>query len=128
MSVQAGPSRTTALALLAVAVVLACVAVGTDTAGALLLAPVAAVALGLGLRDLLLVPVLHADPDGIRVVQGVARRSARWDEVVRMRTVTDRRTVLLEVELDDDEVLLLSRGRLGRDPRDVLEELQAVRP
>lgn len=128
MEVQAGPGRTTALAVLGLAVVLAAAGLTSDLGGAVLALPAAVVAAGLGLRDLLLVPVLRADREGLAVVQGLRRRAVAWPEVVRLRTVTDRRAVLLEIELADDDVLLLSRGRLGRDPRDVLEELQRLRP
>ena len=123
---EAGPSRAEAVAVLALAVVLAVLATTTDITGTLLCAPAAAVAAILGLRDLLLVPVLRADADGLSVVSGLRRRLLGWDEVTSLRTVTDRRAVLLEIELDDD-VLLLSRGRLGRDPRDVLEPLRQLR-
>ena len=125
--VEAGPGRAAALALLALAVLLAVLAVAADVAGALLCAPAAAVALALGLRDLLLVPVLQADAAGLRVVTGLHRRALGWDEVASLRTVTDRRAVLLEMELVHDEVLLLSRNRLGRDPGDVLEQLRRLR-
>lgn len=128
MEVQAGPSRAAALGLLGLAVVLAVLGATSDLGGAVLALPAAAVAVGLGVRDLLLVPVLRADREGLSVVQGLRRRAVAWPEVVRLRTVTDRRAVLLELELADDDVLLLSRGRLGRDPRDVLEELQRLRP
>ena len=125
---EAGPGRATAPLLLALAGVLAVLAVATDAAGALLLAPAAAVALALGLRDLLLVPVLRADATGLQVVSGLRRRRCGWREVASLRTLTDRRALLLEVELVDGEVLLLSRARLGRDPHDVLAELQRLRP
>ena len=124
---QAGPGRTAALALVGLAAVLAVLGATSDAAGALLALPAAAVALGLGLRDLLLQPVLQADAHGLDVVQGLRTRHVPWADVVRLRTLTDRRAVLLEVELAGDEVLLLSRGRLGRDPRDVLEEIETVR-
>ena len=127
MTVQAGPGRPASLALLALAVALAVLAAGADVVGTLLCAPAAAAALGLGLRDLLLVPVLQADTAGLQVVVGLRRRTLAWDDVAVLRTVTDRRAVLLEVELDDDEVLLLSRRRLGRDPREVLEKLERLR-
>ena len=125
--VEARPGRAAALALLALAVLLAVLSATADVAGALLCAPAAAVALGLGLRDLLLVPVLQADAAGLRVVTGLRHRTLSWDDVVTLRTVTDRRAVLLEMELVHDEVLLLSRNRLGRDPRDVLEQLRQLR-
>ena len=128
MEVQAGPSRAAALAVLGLAAVLAVLGATSDVGGAVLALPAAVVATGLGVRDLLLVPVLRADREGLSVVQGLRRRALGWPDVVRLRTVTDRRAVLLELELADDDVVLLSRTRLGRDPRDVLEELQRLRP
>ena len=128
MEVRAQPSRAAAWALLALGVVLAVLSVTTDAAGAVLAVPGTGLALGAGLRDLLLVPVLRADREGLEVREGVRRRALRWDEVDGLRVVTDRRAALLELELADDRVVLLSRGRLGRDPRDVLDELRALRP
>jgi hypothetical protein len=46
--------------------------------------------------------------------------------VTRLRVVTDRRAPLLEVDLEH-RVLVLSRGRLGRSPHEVLDELEALR-
>lgn len=124
---QAGPSRTAALGLVALAVALAVVGLASDATGALLALPAASVALALGLRDLLLVPVLRADDQGLVLVPGVQRRALAWTDVVGVRVVHDRRAVLLEVESADERVVVLSRRRLGRDPRDVLEELRALR-
>ncbi|MCU1691204.1 MAG: hypothetical protein JWM64_295 [Frankiales bacterium] len=107
---------------------LAVVGVTSDTLGTLLCLPAALASLAVGLRDLLVVPALQADASGLQVRPLLGVRSLRWDDVVRLRVVQDRRAVLLELELEDDEVLLLSRGRLGRDPRDVLDELEALRP
>lgn len=125
--VEAGPPRAQGLALLGLALVLVVVAVRTDLVGATLVVPGTGVAFGLAVRDLLLVPVLRADASGLELRNGLRRRTVLWDDVVRLSVVKDRRALLLEVELVDDEVLLLSRGRLGRDPRDVLEDLRAVR-
>lgn len=124
--VRAAPPRAAALALLALAAVLAVVATQTDATGTLLALPAAVVALALGLRDLLLVPVLHADAGGLVVVRGLRRQAVPWADVRRLRVVEDRRSALLELDLEDD-VVLLSRGRLGRDPRTVLDELRALR-
>jgi hypothetical protein len=126
VQVEAAPSRAAAVALLLLAVVLVVVATQTDATGTLLAAPAAVVALGLGLRDLLLVPVLRADATGLVVVHGLRRQTVAWSDVRRLRVVDDRRSTLLELDLEDD-VVLLSRGRLGRDPRAVLDELQALR-
>lgn len=123
----AAPPRAMAAALLGLGAVLVAVGLLTDAGGALLALPAAVVALGLGLRDLVLVPTLRADAHGLVVVQGLRREGVGWEEVRRLRVVNDRRAVLLELDLGDD-VLLLSRARLGRDPRDVLDELRAVRP
>ena len=127
MPVQAGPGRATVATAFAAALGLLGLGLTSDLAGALLTLPAAAVALALGLRDLLLTPVLRADAGGLELVQGLSRRRLDWADVVSLRTVTDRRAVLLEVELADDDVVLLSRTRLGRDPRDVLDELRALR-
>lgn len=127
-AVEASPARAQGFALLGLAVVLGVVGTQTDLVGATLVVPGAAVSLGLALRDLLLVPVLRADAGGLQVRTGLRPREVPWPDVVRLGVVTDRRAVLLEVELPDDEVLLLSRSRLGRDPRAVLAELASVRP
>lgn len=127
MEVTAGPARRQGLALLGLAGLLAVLAARTDPTGALLAVPAAAVALALGLRDLLLTPVLQADSEGLRVVQGLRRVAVPWRQVERIRVVRDRRAVLLEVDTGD-AVLLLSRSRLGRYPQDVLDELVGLRP
>lgn len=98
-----------------------------DPVGRLLVLPAAGIGLAAGLRDLLLRPVLHADPDGLAVVDGLRRVKAAWPEVHRLRVVRDRRTPLLEIDLEHT-LIVLSRRRLGRAPADVLAELEAVRP
>jgi hypothetical protein len=97
-----------------------------DPLGAVLLVPAGCAALGLGLRDLLLSPVLTADAAGITVVEGLRRTRATWPEVTRVRTVSDRRTPLLEIDLDD-RVVVISRRRLGAPVEDVLAALAALR-
>ena len=97
-----------------------------DAPGALLVVPAGVAALGFGLRDLALSPVLTADEAGITVVEGVRRTAAPWRDVTRLRVVRDRRTPLLELELGD-RLVVLSRRRLGAAPDDVLAELQQLR-
>lgn len=120
--VAAGPTRLTAGALLAAALLLVVVGLASDTPGRLLALPAASVLAGLGLRDLLLRPVLRADRDGIEVVVGLQRHRFAWSQVQRLRLVTDRRTPLLELDLGDT-LVVLTRQRLGRPPDVVLAEL-----
>lgn len=123
----AGPSRATAAVLVAAGVLLAALALTTDPAGRVLVLPAAALLVALGVRDLLLRPVLAADAGGVAVVTGLRRLHTPWDRVERLRVVTDRRTPVLELDLGDT-VVVLGRLRLGRAPLDVLTELEAVRP
>jgi len=107
-------------------IVLLALAPAVDPLGRLLLVPAGLAALAAGLRDLLLTPVLTADPDGLTVVEGVRRSRVAWGEVARLRTVRDRRTTLLEIDLDD-RVVVLSRRRLGAPAEEVLAELEQLR-
>ena len=120
--VAAGPARSVAFAWLAGAVLLLVVAVSVDTAGRLLALPAAVVVAGLGLRDLVLRPVLRADAEAVEVVVGLRRHRFAWSQVQRLRLVTDRRTPLLELDLGDT-LVVLTRQRLGRPPDVVLAEL-----
>ena len=97
-----------------------------DRLGWVLLVPTAGCALASGLRDLLLVPVLSADSDGLALVDGVRRVAAGWDEVERVRTVRDRRVPLLELDLGRT-VVVLSARRLGAPVDDVRDELDRLR-
>ena len=125
--VTAAPARSTALLLLAGAVLLALVALAADPHGRLLAAPAALLLAALGLRDLLLRPVLAAGAWGLEVVTGLRRRHVPWHSLEGLRVVTDRRTPLLELDLGTT-LVVLPRSRLGRDPQEVLAELDAVRP
>jgi hypothetical protein len=124
--VTAGPTRTAAVGLLVAGCLLALLALPADPAGRVLVLPAGALLLGLGVRDLVLRPVLQADGTGITLVTGLRRRHASWAEVERLRVVVDRRTPVLEVDLGD-AVVVLGRLRLGRAPADVLAELVAAR-
>ncbi|MDX6214531.1 MAG: hypothetical protein QOG99_115 [Frankiales bacterium] len=93
---------------------------GVDRLSWVILLPVAVGTAASGLRDLLLSPVLTADADGLLVVDGVRRVRAGWSEVERLRTVQDRRTPLLELDLGDRVVVLTAR-RLGAPVDEVLE-------
>ena len=96
-----------------------------DRLGWVILLPTALLAIGSGLRDLLVTPVLAAGAEGISLVDGVRRIGARWSEVERLRVVRDRRTPLLEIDLGH-AVVVLSRRRLGAPVDDVLEALEAL--
>ncbi|HEU4347370.1 MAG TPA: PH domain-containing protein [Actinoplanes sp.] len=93
-----------------------------------------AVAIGLGgwaLRDLVAPVRLAADPDGVTVVEGFARRRRHaWAEIEGVRV--DRRerlgltTELLEVDAGE-ALYLYSVHDLGADPREVLVVLEEIR-
>jgi hypothetical protein len=96
-----------------------------------------AVAIGLAvwaLRDLVAPVRLAADPSGVTVIEGFARRRRLdWDQIERVRLDHRERlgvtTDLLELD-SDDGLYLFSMHDLGADPRDVLavvEELRARR-
>jgi len=96
-----------------------------DRLGWVILVPTALFAVGSALRDLVLTPALEADAAGISVVSGVRRTRAPWSSVQRLRTVRDRRTPLLEIDLGD-HVVVLSQRRLGAPVDDVLVALQSA--
>lgn len=125
--VQASPDRRLSWLQLGLALCLLAAVVVTDPIGRLLLVPAGLLLLTLSVRDLLLRPVLTADPTGLRVVQGWRWREVPWSTIEGLRVVTDRRATLLELDLGDT-VVVLSRSRLGRAPYLVLAELQACRP
>ena len=74
----------------------------------------------------MLSPVLTADAEGIAVVDGVHRVAVGWERVERLRTVRDRRTPLLELDLGE-HVVVLSRRRLGAPVDEVLGALEELR-
>ena len=118
----AGPGRAGSVLLLLTAVGLLAGATVADPAGRLLLV---AAALGLAIlagRDLLLTPVLDADTEGLRIVVGWRRIEVAWSRVENVRLVTDRRAPLVELDLGD-RLVVLSRRRLARSPRDIVDEL-----
>jgi hypothetical protein len=120
------PARGWGWGQLAGAGILLAVLPGVDRLSWVILLPVAVGAAASGLRDLLLSPVLTADADGLLVVDGVRRVRAGWSEVEELRTVRDRRTPLLELDLGDRVVVLTGR-RLGAPVDEVLDALQELR-
>ena len=85
-------------------------------------------------RDLLIPVRLAADPEGITVVTGFARRRrVPWSEVetVRVETTTRRGLRNESLEIDTgDAVHVLSAAQLGAAPEDValaLADLRSVR-
>jgi len=92
---------------------------------------IAAGLLGWALRDLLAPVRLAADPSGVTVVEGFARRRwLSWAEIERVRV--DRRerlglaTAMLEVDADE-ALYLFSMHDLGADPHEVLAALEEFR-
>lgn len=126
-SVSYAPSRPQGGAELLGAVLALALVLPAAPLGRLLLVPVALALLTLGVRDLLMVPTLRADSDGVTVATGTGHRTYPWKDVSGVRVITDRRTPLLELDLDLT-VVVLSRRRLGTAPYLVLEELDALRP
>jgi membrane protein implicated in regulation of membrane protease activity len=120
------PSRTQAGLLLLAGAVLLALAVAVPPLGRVLLVPAAVAVAAVGLRDLLLVPTLEADAEGLTVALTASKQAYAWSNVTRVRVITDRRTPLLELDLDHT-VVVLSRRRLGTAPYLVLEELDTVR-
>jgi hypothetical protein len=120
------PARGWGWGQLAGAGILLAVLPGVDQLSWVILLPVAVGAAASGLRDLLLSPVLTADAHGLLVVDGVRRVRAGWSEVERLRTVQDRRTPLLELDLGDRVVVLTGR-RLGAPVDEVLDVLEELR-
>lgn len=128
MGTTLAPPRAHGIVLLLLGAALAVAALIAEPPGGVLLVPAAAGALALGLRDLLLRPVLTLDTEGLTVVDGVRRRSAAWADVERVRVVKDRRTPVLELDLDEAGLVVLTRRRLGRSPEEVLDLVEQVRP
>ena len=102
-------------------------AAGLDHLGLVLALPAAALLAGLGARDLVLRPTLHADDHGLVVMSGLRRIEAVWGDVERLRVVTDRRAPLLEIDIGT-AVVVLPRRRLGVAPYLVLEQLERLKP
>ena len=125
--VQASPHRPLAVLLVLVGVAAFAVLPLVDATGRVLLVPTAVLAAVLGVRDLLLRPVLSAGPAGLSVVDGWVRVQAAWPQLVAARVVVDRRSPALELDLGD-RLVLLSRRRLGAEPYAVLAGLEAERP
>ena len=126
-AVEAGPARRVSYAMACAALGLLLAGLASDAGGRVLAWPAALLLAGAALRDLVLGPTLRADHEAVRVVTGLRRRTVPWAAVERLRLVTERRTPLLEVDAGDD-LLLLSRWRLGRSPSLVLDELAALAP
>ena len=104
-------------------------AFSADRTGALLFGVAAVALVAAAAHGAFVRPRLAADHEGIRV--RTLGRSLRWSwPEVRVRLTTTRRlgrdVDVLEIEADD--LLILGSLELGADPRDVLDELNALRP
>lgn len=125
-SLRIDPPRQVTVLLGGLVVMMLATIVLADPVGRLLAVPVAIVAALLVARDLLLGPVLVADADGLSVLTGWRRVSARWSHVEAMSVRTDRRTPVLDLDLGST-VVVLGRARLGQAPSEVLAALRSVR-
>ncbi len=83
----------------------------------------AAVLIPLGMRDGWMAPALELGENGIRYVQGLRRRTARWEEIEAVRVRQERHWLAfgrnLELDLADESLIVLSRWQLGADPDQV---------
>lgn len=118
----------TAVAALA-GLALVAVALGLDVAGLLLVGLAGAFLLGLAVTDLAVRPRLRADLGGLSVTTIGRRLGAPWPAVgVRLRP--GRRfgtaTTTLEIDIGED-LVVLGRRELGRDPAEVAEVLERLR-
>jgi Bacterial PH domain len=125
----APPAWQIALCVLA-AVVLGVFAFSLDPAGRLLVGVAALGLLGTAVVDAARRPVLSVGPHGVQVAVGWSRRTLPWAAVkqVRAGTISHSRRFVHQrtLEIDTvDELIVLSRRQLGRDPgqvADVIEE------
>jgi hypothetical protein len=110
-----GPPLWRPVALLAAALV--------SAAGALAVTPLwafAAVLLAAAARDAWCRPALELTPDGFRYVVGMRREFAAWALVDAVRVRQERHFFafgrMLEIDLSDDMLIVLSRAQLGAEP------------
>jgi hypothetical protein len=127
-----GPSRAIAgLIAFAGAVSAVAAVLNSDPGGRLFLACVTIALLAIAASDLVFSPRLTAGPTGLAIFAPMTRTSLSWAEIDSI--TVDERTHLglasraLEIE-SGDLLVVLSRRRLGMDPREVLTQLEAVRP
>jgi hypothetical protein len=94
---------------------------------------VAAVLAVLAVLDLWYGTPLTVDADGLRLRRGPGRvRTIAWTEIDRIESTTSTSRGLLRLsslEVDvGDQLIVLSRHRLGADPDQVADELRRRRP
>jgi hypothetical protein len=93
-------------------------------AGAVLMAVSAALLLTMRRR-------LTVDPVGVTLRGPTGSRHLRWDQVVAINAPTRRRRGLastsVELDLENDGLIVLSKTELGADPGAVAEELRRFR-
>jgi hypothetical protein len=124
------PAGWMAGAAIAVAVVTAGAAYLAGAATGRLLLSIAAFVLAvLAAVDLIFSPRLTATAAGIAVFTPTVRTRLRWDEVdaIRVDEHTHRGLAARALEIESGELLIvLSQRSLGRDPRDVIAELDEL--
>jgi hypothetical protein len=126
------PRRVTALKAAAAVVFFAVAAVYSgDTAGWTVAVVAGALLAAFAVRDLVVPVRLAADPEGVTVVHGIARRrSIPWADVERVRVDVrqrlGRRNELLEIDTAES-LYLFSAQELGAECDQVLATLAALR-
>lgn len=120
LSVTYGPPLWRAVALLAGALV--------SAAGALVIPEfwaLTAVLGGLAVRDVWCRRALELTGDGFRYVVGLRHESAAWIDVVDVRVRQERHFLafgrMLEIDLSDETLIVLSHAQLGADPDEVAD-------
>jgi hypothetical protein len=120
-----GPPLWRAFAFFAVAVLAAVGAVFVPE----LWAFAAVLAVG-GARDTFSRPALRLEPDGFHYVVGLHKEFAEWDLVDAIRVREERHFLafgrVLEIDLSDDTLIVLSKLQLGVSPDAVVTSVEAA--
>jgi hypothetical protein len=114
------------------AAVLGGLAFSLDPAGRLLVGVAALGLLAVAVLDAVRRPVLGVGPLGIEVTVGWSRRALPWAAVkeIRAGTISHSHRFVHQrtLEIDTiDELIMLSRRQLGRDPGEVAAAVEEVR-
>jgi hypothetical protein len=89
----------------------------------------AAVLLAGSARDAFSRPALALDAEGFHYVVGLHKEFAPWDTVVAVRVREERHFLafgrVLEIDLSDDSLVVLSKLQLAASPDEVAEVIEA---
>jgi hypothetical protein len=89
----------------------------------------AAVLLAAAVRDAVSRPALVITPEGFYYVVGLGRAFAAWDQVEAVRVREERHLLAfgrnLEIDLNDETLVVLSKLQLAASPDEVAEVVEA---